>query len=608
MAELNPDSQLWPAWPRFGSGALEESYVRRLIDFVDARLYLADHRMLLLLKCMFDSRLPADLYDQASEAVLGFRYSLLEPGNDSMVMWTENHQITMAVAEYLAGQQFNDRIFTNDGRSGARHQRAAQARLMIWLADRFRFGFSEWLSGTYYAFDLAALAMLIDHTDDEALANRAAMVADIALTDIALHSFRGRFAPSMGRAFTEQLLQPDSSEISPIWAAAFGEPPAVDIEALTSLFVTRQRYRVPPAIKELATQQPVRRVLTSQGLDAAEVRDELRHHSFYPRTQGLDLMRFWWGQQAVTTPETIVESARAMRALELRQYRILAPARRFVRLPNSLLVPTLRAVNPITSGSALHRANVQTITTGNYLLSSVQRYQPGGFGDQQHIWHASLPGAIQVFGTHPGSTTLAQEHRPTSPSQWVGNGINPDAAQHHNVLLVQYDLQQRKGAFEGHRHEMVHIHFPFVLFDQTRLGPNWVAGRRGCAFIGIIGTDQFEQISETEIVQRGLHTGYAVVLGDDEEYTSFTGFLRQLKQYRVRLAGHRFTLASPYGRFELNWRGDFRVNGRVVDSWYPRYDAPGVQVPRNPTEMIISGTGHRLRINWASGERESGAL
>ena len=50
-----------------------------------------------------------------------------------------------------------------------------------------------------------------------------------------------------------------------------------------------------------------------------------------------------------------------------------------------------------------------------------------------------MPGGIQVFGTHPGSTQLVQEHRPPTPSSWVGNGINPDIAQHHNLLLDKYD-------------------------------------------------------------------------------------------------------------------------------------------------------------------------
>ena len=608
MAVSSADQRRLAPWPRFGSGALETVHVRRLIDVVNARLYSADHRALLLLKCMMSSELPAHLYDQAAEAILGFRYSMLESGSDSMTLWTESHQVTAAVAEYLAGQLYPTRIFSNDGRSGARHQRAAQAQLTIWLSDRFRFGFSEWLSSTYYAYDLAALALLVDHAADEALVERATMVMDIALLDLALHSFNGRVVPSMGRAYTEQIMHPETAEIAPIWASAFGQAPDIDVDKVTSLFLARERYEVPAAICELATCQPERRVLSSHGLDVEEVRDELRRHPFHPRSQSLDLIRFWWGQQAVTTPETIVDSARAMRVFDLQNSRILAPMRRYIKLPNPVLISTLRTMNPITSGKALNRANVQTIRTSNYQLSSVQRYRPGGFGDQQHIWHASLPGDIEVFGTHPGSSQLNLENRPATPSNWEGNGINPDVAQHYNVLLAQYNLHERRGRFEGPRQELVHIHFPFVQFDQTRLGAGWAAGRRGRGYIGILGTHTFELISETEIVQRGQHTGYAVLVGDEEEHISFAAFLEQLKKYRLRLIGDRLTLTSPFGRFDLTWGKDFKVNGQIIDCDYPRYDAPGVQVPRNPSEMTVTGTKHRLRLDWASGVRESTAL
>ena len=69
MAVSSADQRRLAPWPRFGSGALETVHVRRLIDVVNARLYSADHRALLLLKCMMSSELPAHLYDQAAEAI-----------------------------------------------------------------------------------------------------------------------------------------------------------------------------------------------------------------------------------------------------------------------------------------------------------------------------------------------------------------------------------------------------------------------------------------------------------------------------------------------------------------------------------------------------------
>ena len=58
-----------------GSGGLDDAYVRRLTDFVDARLYLADHRVLLLLKCMLCSELPDAVFTRARKSVLNYRFS-----------------------------------------------------------------------------------------------------------------------------------------------------------------------------------------------------------------------------------------------------------------------------------------------------------------------------------------------------------------------------------------------------------------------------------------------------------------------------------------------------------------------------------------------------
>ena len=64
------------------------------------------------------------------------------------------------------------------------------------------------------------------------------------------------------------------------------------------------------------------------------------------------------------------------------------------------------------------------------------------------------------------------------------------------------------------------------------------------------------------------------------------------------------SLASPVGGFELVWKGDFRVNRRLVDAQYPRYDAPSVQAPRNPEQLVVTGINHELRLDWMALTRE----
>ncbi|MDC7244181.1 MAG: hypothetical protein PQJ44_09900 [Sphaerochaetaceae bacterium] len=46
--------------------------------------------------------------------------------NDSMCYWSENHQILFSVSEYLAGQMFSDKIFTQTGFTGKQHKQRAK--------------------------------------------------------------------------------------------------------------------------------------------------------------------------------------------------------------------------------------------------------------------------------------------------------------------------------------------------------------------------------------------------------------------------------------------------------------------------------------------------
>jgi len=172
-------------------GVLDAAWVHRLRGFVDARLDLADHRLLVLLKLLLvaGNRLPGPLRNDLRTTVTGFKYGMDEPGNDSMCSWTESHQLLFASCEYLASQLYPDDVFTNDGRRGHEKQARAAGKLRSWMAERFHHGFSEWLSGSSYLVDLAALILLADHAEDTDLATRASMIADLICLDLALHSF-----------------------------------------------------------------------------------------------------------------------------------------------------------------------------------------------------------------------------------------------------------------------------------------------------------------------------------------------------------------------------------------------------------------------------------
>ncbi len=446
------------------------------------------------------------------------------------------------------------------------------------------------MSNTYYEIDIIGLSVLVDHAHDPELVNRAMMVLDLAFYDISLHRFGGRFMATAGRAYSQQKARPHRAEITTILRELFETPQAFDPDELSAVFIGRDVYQVPQVIREIAEFDGELEVRASYGLDLDEVEAEVtRREPTDPEARRDARIRLLWAMEAFSTPEGVAPTLEEFRRSSVGRNRFLAPLARFGRIPGRLAPAAVRAVNPITQGAALQRANVQTYRTPHYLLSSAQRYQPGRFGDQQHIWQAVLPGDISVFGTHPGSSHLATEARPSTPSAWVGNGINPDVAQHRNVLLADYDTVQRSGYLEGFRHRFSHLHFPFSRFDETSLGERWLAGRRGDSFIGIVALEALELVTEAEVLQRGAVTAWGVVLTDRSEFST------------LRAPGRRPQAAPPPATCPAAHVGDDRTSLRTgLRGGLPRR--------RRARALRLPPVRHALVQGAAASERDHRAL
>ena len=68
---------------------------------------------------------------EIEKTVLGFKYWMDEPGEDSMCYWSENHQLIFGTIELLAGQFYSDKVFYNLPITGReRMERAKNASLI----------------------------------------------------------------------------------------------------------------------------------------------------------------------------------------------------------------------------------------------------------------------------------------------------------------------------------------------------------------------------------------------------------------------------------------------------------------------------------------------
>ena len=134
-----------------------------------------------------------------------------------MTFWSENHQILFASSEYLAGQWWPDEVFragrayrgegpdtTRPGDLTGRQRMAhVRPRLLRWLDDRLRLGFSEWNGPGYYEEDFPPLFNLADFCVDKEIRTRAQMVLDILIFDLARFTHRGSFGVTAGRCYYE---------------------------------------------------------------------------------------------------------------------------------------------------------------------------------------------------------------------------------------------------------------------------------------------------------------------------------------------------------------------------------------------------------------------
>ncbi|NIR40774.1 MAG: hypothetical protein GWO22_34055, partial [Actinobacteria bacterium] len=105
-----------------------------------------------------DEVLPTATVDAITDALLGFEYWYTEPTPDDVVddkyYWSENHRIIFHTVELLAGNRWPDETFRNDGRTGAEHAADARERILTWMEEKARFGFTEWHSDVYYQKDV----------------------------------------------------------------------------------------------------------------------------------------------------------------------------------------------------------------------------------------------------------------------------------------------------------------------------------------------------------------------------------------------------------------------------------------------------------------------
>lgn len=235
--------------------SVSESDLLPGMEMLRERADCADFQALALLHVW--QRIPADRLaaggrEAIRRAFLEFKYWIDQPGVDAMCYFTENHQISWHVAEFLAGQTFPNERFSNTGWTGARHADHGKAAAIEWMRRKLAGGFSEFDSNAYVAIDCLALVSLVEFSADERVARLAEALLDKLLFSLAANSWRGIYAAAHGRSYTQMLRSARFEETGPITWLLWGMGALNSATLPATALATAARYVLPPVIRAVA--------------------------------------------------------------------------------------------------------------------------------------------------------------------------------------------------------------------------------------------------------------------------------------------------------------------------------------------------------------------
>ncbi len=584
-----------------------------VFDKIESRRDTSDFQMNALLRMMYidkeNNAIEPQLKENITEAILGFKYWFTEPGEDNMIMHTENHMILFHTAELLAGQLFPNENFTNSGMTGTEHIDHALPLVNRWLEWKFRFGFSEWHSNTYMDEDLMALLNLVDFAQDNEIATKAAMLTDIIAFDFSNNFFKGRYATTHGRAYDSKKIGTSSNDppsrdsiAEAAWIIlGLGHHEESAGNSASGVFLATSNKYNPPTILE---------AIANDSLDFHEHRDrnsiKLEDGPKYGfgYEKEADLM-FWWPMSAVFAASTIEASLNLTETYDINRNLVFEDEMLIDLLEISgdiyglSISEVCELFKEATQGVVLEEANTYTYRTPYYQLSGAQDHQKALGGYQEHIWQASLDENATVF---------TNSHGGFRGEDFTG-GFNPKATLHKNVGVIQYDRLSQSLILElvymflGFK-PITQAYFPQWAFDDVFQQGKWTFGKKGESYVALFSQNPTRWISNYELISDGKKNLYIVELGSVEEYGTFENFTSSILDSKISIqplaVGYDIEYVSPTrGLITVSWDDPMTADGQEVDLGpYKRHDNKYCSQEFNTLNMIIEFDDQILELDF----------
>jgi hypothetical protein len=583
------------------------NYIKDRHDCADFALHA-----LLRLKFQFETQAIENPLENetVADTILNFKYWPDESGEDGMCTWTENHYILFSSAAYLAGQLYPDKVFSASGCTGSEIIARNRSRILRWINLRFYTGFSEWLSNVYYDEDLTALINLVDFSQDEEISQRAAMLIDLLLFDIALNNLNGIFGSTHGRTYENTKKWANQESTTSTCKLLFGRGEFSPTDNMSAIgFALSTQYHLPKVLYEIANDQQRPEMLNRQQMSFQVNRARWWNLNLHDSEDALHLL----SMEAYLHPKFARHFIHLMNRYKWWNnpfFEAVSHHRRllnFLRFTGLLPIVTYYFRKDLTRNTR-ESVNIYTYRTPDYMLSSAQDYRKGYGGDQQHLWQATLgPNAI-CFTTHPARTSGPP------PNYWCGNGTNPRIAQVKNVLIAVHRITDFPVIHVSNQIFYSHAWFPRDQFEEICEKEGWIFGHWGDGYLALLSQypytwqDHPGEDQGREVIVDRRNNIWLCELGDKPEYGDFQAFIERILQAEVRYYGNRrISYQSPsQGHLTFGWNEPLRQNGRtVLLRDYPRYGNPYSQVPFPSDQITISLENETLHLNWLSLERQS---
>ena len=595
----------------------------------------------------YRDHLSPEVRQAIERAMHRFKYWYTEPTTKGVVdnrwYWSENHRIIYHTLEYLAGSAFPDDKFTNDGRLGAQHRNSARRLIEKWLDEKVRFGWSEWHSDVYYQKDATPLLTLVEFAPDSAIAQRAAIVLDLLLTDIALHVSHGNFGASRGRSYMKDkstALDQDTFAMSKLLFDDTTEPYPSGDDAGAVLFARARKYRLPEVIRRIATSPKTSIDKERMGV-ALDPQAPIDLRAAAPYGYAFDdpaNVEFWWERGAQATWQGVGSTLKTLTQYDLWKsnfFSSFVPLRDAVGGDPNKARPLARQLAPMLGFGLLTEVNSYTWRSPEVMLSTAQDHRFGMFSEQAHAWQATLGTDAIVFTTHPKNEPETGTQWPDSDGYWTGTGSMPASAQQGRAAIHVYDpafAAPGKGALEAFDYlDYTHAYFPQERFDEVVTDGHWVFGRKGNGYVALwsqrppqwrtapAGTFTHGLQEPFDLVAPGsARNVWIVEVGDAAHDQSFAAFRRALSSAPISVddtpgepTRHVVTFASPAeGTMVFDVAhgspGRLRVDNRdIAIRDYPRFDNPWVHADFEARRFAIKDANASLELDFDHGTRHA---